>query len=397
MFHKYSAALAVFFLCCAFNSIAQVKPAGNKFILLNGQSLALYKAQYKAGDTNVIKQVKALLRQADTILKGNTYSVTFNKTKVAPSGDKHDYVSMAPYWWPDSSKTDGKPYIRKDGRTNPEKFLLHDRDQIGRMADEVRKLATAYYFSGEESYARKAIILMKVWFLDPATRMNPNLNYAQYIPGINDGRGIGIIETVCLTNIPDALALLQQSKSFNKGFNIGIKQWFKQYLLWLQNSKNGKDELSQLNNHGTNYDLQVADIALFLGDSALVKKTITDQTIPRIAQQFTAEGTQPLELARTKSWGYTTMNLLAWCRLAVIADKVNIDLWHYQTKDGQGIEKCIKWLFPFVLKEKPWAYEQIEKFGYNDFYSIIALSNNHYQFSQTEKIYSLNKHPELIY
>lgn len=322
------------------------------FILQDEQKLSAYKQLYKKSDKNAKSQVDSLLADADKALQSGPYSVTFQKTKLAPSGDKHDYVSQAPYWWPDSSKADGKPYIRKDGRINPERNQSKDYGQMGQLHSSVKLLALAWYFTGSERYAKKAVELMKVWFIDTATIMNPNLNYGQYIPGINDGRGIGIIETVGLTNIPDALAMLKQSKELNNQFVSGIKSWFRRYADWLITSQNGKDELSQKNNHGTYYDMQLADYALFTGDTALAQKVIKDQTIPRIDQQFTVEGAQPLELARTKSWGYSTMNLLGWCKLAVVAGRVEIDLWHTETNDGKGIRKVFEWLLPYVIKEK---------------------------------------------
>ncbi|MFA6087111.1 alginate lyase family protein [Mucilaginibacter sp.] len=379
MFKKYSL-LVTAALIYAATCPAQVKPADN-FILLNGNTLAAYKQQYKAGDDCITKQVKALLKQADTLLKAENCSITFKKEKLPPTGNKHDYMSLAPYWWPDTTKADGKPYIRRDGRINPEKYLLHDRDQIGRIEDEVRKLGAAYYFTGTEAYAQKAVTMLKVFFLDADTKMNPNLNYAQYIPGINDGRGIGIIETAGLINIPDAMAFLQGSKSLNADVNNGIKKWFKDYLTWLQTNKNGVAESKEKNNHGTIYDLQVIDFAMYLGDDALAKSILQKQTTPRMEVQFTADGKQPLELARTKSWGYSNMNLLAWCRLAVLAKKQNIDLWQYQTKSGKGIQKCINWLMPFALKQQEWTYEQIEKIGYNDFNAIVDLSKDQYKFT----------------
>jgi hypothetical protein len=246
------------------------------------------------------------------------------------------------------------------------------------MSSNVKQLALAYYFTGNEQYSKKAIDLMKVWFIDTATRMNPNLNYGQYIPGINDGRGIGIIETVGLTNIPDALAMMQQSKNLNAAFISDVKQWFKGYMDWLVNSENGKEERSQKNNHGTYYDMQLADFALFIGDKALAQKVIKEQTIPRIDEQFTAEGSEPLELVRTKSWGYSTMNLVGWCKLAVIADRVNIDLWNTTTSDGKGIKKVFEWFTPFMLKEKTWSHEQIEPFTYDSILTIYGLANSKY-------------------
>lgn len=379
--------IALFLICSLLQAKSQTKNL--PFILQDESKLASFKQRYGAKDKEVIPVIDTLLIAADEVLKASLYSVTFQKTKTAPSGDIHDYVSQAPYWWPDSSKPDGKPYIRKDGRINPERNLSHDYGQMGRMNSDVKTLALAYYFTGNEGYAKKAISLLQVWFLDTATRMNPNLNFGQYIPGITDGRGIGIIETVGLTNIPDALAMMQKSKWLTAGFVAGIKQWFSQYAHWLMTSKNGKDEKSQTNNHGTYYDMQLADFALFTGDNDLAKKVIETQTIPRIDQQFTIDGAEPLELIRTKSWGYATMNLMGWCKLAVIADRINIDLWHQQTLDGKGMKKVFEWFRPYLLKEKKWNYEQIEPITYGAILTLYKLAAAHYPDEDFQKILAL--------
>lgn len=371
--------LVIVGLLYAATGFAQVKPKG-QFLLMDANKLAACKQQYTAGDTCVTRQVKALLKQADTLLKADNPTIIFKKDKLPPSGDKHDYMSLAPYWWPDSTKADGKPYIRRDGRTNPEKYLLYDRDQIGRIEDEVRKLGAAYFFTGNQAYAQKAVKMLQVFFLDAATKMNPNLNYAQYVTGVNDGRGIGIIETYGLINIPDAMALLQGSKAMTADVNTGIKKWFKDYLTWLQTSPNGIAESKEKNNHGTIYDLQVINFALYVGDVALAKNILQKQTLPRIELQFTPEGKQPLELTRTKSWSYSNFDLLAWCRLATLAKKQGIDLWHYQTKSGKGIENCINFLLQYAQKKKNWEYEQIEKISYGEFKTMIDLSRDEYKF-----------------
>jgi hypothetical protein len=370
--------LLIINLMLGFTGFAQSKAGKPNFILLNQQVLQNVRKKYHEGDAVTVKQVAALLNEADSLLKVESYSVTFHKTKLAPSGNKHDYVSQAPYWWADSSKADGKPYIRKDGRRNPEIYLLHDDSQLTKMCADVNKLALAYYLSGKENYAQKAASLLKVWFIDTATRMNPNLNYAQYIPGINDGRGIGIIETRSLTKIPDAIELMQNGKHLEPALIEGIKKWYAQYADWMLNSKNGKSERIQTNNHGTNYDMQLADFAIFTGNDTLAARVINEFTIPRLDQQFTTDGLQPLELVRTRSWDYSTMNLAAWAKLAVIADKLKIDLWHNQTVDGKGIKGAITWLMPFAMQQKKWTYPEIGKFEYENFQQIVLAANDKY-------------------
>lgn len=371
--------LALLLFFSIFKSTAQSTHPNLPFILHDEQKISAYKQLYIANDKNAVKEVDSIISDANKALGSGPFSVTFLKRKLPPGGNKHDYVSQAPYWWPDSSKADGKPYIRKDGRINPERNQSKDRAQLGDMHRNVNKLALAYYFTSDEAYAKKAIELMKVWFIDTATRMNPNLNYGQYIPGINDGRGIGIIETAGLTNIPDALAMMQQSKHLNPAFIKSIKRWFMEYTQWLITSPNGKEERSQINNHGTYYDMQLADFALFTGQKSLAQKVIRENTIPRMDQQFTVEGAQPLELIRTKSWNYSTMNLVGWCKLAIIADHLNVDLWNTTTKDGKGIKRVFEWFTPYMLKEKIWKYEQIEPVQYNNIIQIFDLANVKYK------------------
>lgn len=364
---SYKLAILSILLSLSFSGFAQRKTNKTVFILLDEQTLLNCKQQYQRKDAAMVNQVNDLMVSADSLLSTGPYAVTFHKTKLASSGNPHDYISQAPYWWPDSSKKDGRPYIRKDGLRNPEIYLLHDGSQMGKMCRDVQQLTLAYYFTGKEKYAAKAKVLLQVWFIASDTRMNPNLNYAQYIPGLNEGRGIGVIETIGLTNIPDMLAILQSSKHINADLVKGIKKWYKQYLSWLQTSKNGKSERAQINNHGTYYDLQVVNYALFTGNEALAVRTLKTSTILRIDQQFTTDGLQPLELVRTQSWGYANMNLLGWCKLAIMAKRVNIDLWHEQTEDGKGIKTAIAWLIPYALKEKAWRYDQIAPFSYGTF------------------------------
>ena len=371
------------------NSYGQNKKF-NGYILQDENQLAMLKSQYKEGDAKLATEIDLLLAEANKDLYEGPYSVTLQKTRLAPSGDAHDYISQAPYWWADPAKPDGKPYIRKDGQRNPEIYQIHDDAQMVKMSEVVKILAMAYYFTGKESYAEKAIKLLSVFFIEPATRMNPNLNYAQYIPGINDGRGIGIIESRGLVNIPDALAMMQQSKSLTNEFNGGIYKWFNEYLAWLLTSKNGTDESKERNNHGTNYDVQVVDLSIFAGNEKQAKELLEKETMPRLDIQFTASGEQPLELARTRSWDYTVMNMAAWCRLGVLANRVGVDLWHYKTADGKSIEKCVAWFQPYLLKQKVWDHQQIAPIHYDEIlYMYHLATNGNYNTVDFEKVFGL--------
>lgn len=383
-FKKISALWLLLFVMFNKSSFAQQKTG---FLLVDEQLLAQSKQLLKQGDKEASAKINAIISRADSALTNGPYSVTFNKTKTAPSNDKHDYVSQAPYWWADKAKPDGLPYIRKDGERNPEIYLLHDRSQLGDMCSSVKYLALAYYYTGNDKYAIKAKTLMRVWFINTQTRMNPNLNYAQYIPGLNDGRGIGIIESRELTAIPDAIALLKSINADDVKFFERMQAWFAAFRDWLQNSPGGKDERSQLNNHGSYYDVQLIDYSLFTGDKATAVQLLQNTTISRIEKQFTPEGAQPLELARTKSWDYVNMNLYAWCQLAMLASHVNIDLWHKQTADGRGMKTAVKWLIPYASGEKKWENQQITSFEYEQLKFIMDKASAQYPDLSFEEVF----------
>jgi hypothetical protein len=332
-------------------ALAAATAAPVAFILLDPAAMAAYKTAAKAGHQPEAGQVQQLLKEADRALKHAPYTITA-KPQVPPSGDKHDYISQAPYWWPDPAKPDGKPYIQKDGLRNPESEAMKDSENLSKLCGDVKDLGLAYYFSGDEKYARQVATLLRVFFLNPATHMNPNLNYGQGIPGINNGRNFGIIETRHLVEIPEALALMNGSPSLDAPLVAGVKSWFKDFTTWLTTSPVARPEGEAKNNHGTFYDAQVVDFALFTGNEALAKAMLQKQTWPRVPVQFTPDGAQPLELARTRPWNYTSMNMQGWVRLALMAPRVGLDLWHYATPDGRGLRPGVEWFRPYLLKQK---------------------------------------------
>jgi hypothetical protein len=302
-----------------------------------------------------------LLKKADVVLaKAKVYSV-MDKVQIPPSGDKHDYMSQGPYWWPDTTKKDGKPYIRRDGVRNPEIDLISDSEEMDWMTDDVVILTDAFEKSHEEKYARFAVRLIETWFINPATRQTPHLNFGQGIPGINTGRGIGIIETRLLYKLTDAASRLRASQAWTPDKHERLKAWFRDYLTWLTESSIGLDEADEHNNHGTYYDVQVINYAIFLGQMELAKKQI-EVTKKRIESQIKPDGSQPFEIARTKSLGYCVMNLTGYFLIAGFAEKIDVDLWQYQSPSGASLGKAFAYLKPYLKKEKAWPFQQIVPF-----------------------------------
>lgn len=155
--------------------------------------------------SEILRMAPPRLPDAERALTLGPFSV-MHKGRVAPSGDKHDFLTLAPYWWPDPAKPGGLPYVRRDGEVNPESKRDTDDAPFAQMAGAVTKLAAAFRDTRDERFAARAVLLLRVWFLDLSTRMNPNLDYGQGVPGRNTGRGAGIISTRKLVDIVDAAA-----------------------------------------------------------------------------------------------------------------------------------------------------------------------------------------------
>lgn len=341
-----------------------------ELLFLNRSTIDKARKEYLNNPQHITPAVSAVFKKADNALTLMPVSVV-EKKQLPPSGDIHDYMSIAPYWWPDSTKPNGVPYIRKDGQRNPEYYTAGDRRKLETLISNVQTLALAYSISKDERYAQAAIRQINVWFIDPGTKMNPNLQYAQSIKGVNSGRGTGIIDTYGLRFVIDAFALLDSSPQWPDTLTRGLRTWFSGYLSWLLQSANGKDEAAAENNHGSIYDVQVTTIAIFVGNNELAKTILEKVGKKRITIQIEPDGSQPLELARTKSWGYSLYNTEALIELANLGTRMGIDLWHFKTSDGRSIKKAVDFVIPYVLKRQQWKWDQIIPLEEGSFYPIL--------------------------
>jgi len=328
---------------------------------LNPADLHDAKKRLDANDAALLPALSRLKRDAERALGTGPFAVT-HKYLTPPSGDKHDYMSLAPYWWPNPNTANGLPYVRRDGEVNPEREQTSDRKRFGDLVQTVKTLALGYFFTGREGYAVHGAKLVRAWFIDEATKMNPHLRYAQAVPGQNQGRGAGVIETHNLPELLDAVGLLKGSSHWSQSDQKQVQEWFGKYLTWLLESPEGKAEAKAQNNHGTWYDVQVAAFALFAGRADLAKQVLSEFPANRIAKQIEPDGRQPHELERTQSWNYSIFNLEAFFSAASIGEKLGIDLWKVESPDKRSIRKALDWLLPFASGEKKWSYKQISAF-----------------------------------
>ncbi len=323
--------------------------------------------------------IERLLREAETWLEAPPFHV-MNKRHTPPSRDKHDYMSLSIYNWPNPNTPDGLPYVTRDGLVNPE-VEEFDRPSMSRMVSGVETLALAYAATGDERYAAKGAALLDAWFLDPATRMNPHMLYAQYIPGNGGfdrparypavyvpgvaGEGVfvafgGVIEGCRFIPLLNVVPLLETSRHWDDRRAAGLREWFRTFLHWLLEHQHGKDEAGCLNNHGSWYCNQIVTYALFAGEEGIARAFLETNVPERIAMQIAPDGSQPEEICRAIPFHYTVFGLLSLCNSATRASELGIDLWRYETGDGRGIKRALDWLTPYVLDPATWPYRSVK-------------------------------------
>lgn len=331
---------------------------GRRTFLLDPAQLTAIKAA-RASDPAVKAAVDDLVARADAALKRKPGSV-MDKTTIPLSNDRHDYLSLAPYWWPDPANPKG-PYVRRDGEVNPRRnTAAFDRTALGRMVSDAETLALAYFYTDDARYADKAASVVRAWFLDPATRMNPNMNYAQAVPGRENGRAEGVLDTSGFMGVIDAVGLIAPSGALSKAEGAALEDWFARYVDWMQTSANGKGERAAKNNHGIWYDAQLTHFALFARRPDVAERTVAAFPKTRIAAQFAPTGALPAELARTRSFHYSIYALDPAYDVADLATCLGRDLWNYADAKGRSLRKATDFLAPYRGQRERWTYPERE-------------------------------------
>jgi hypothetical protein len=270
------------------------------------------------------------------------------------AGGLHDFFSEGDYWWPDPAHPDG-PYIQRDGMTNPDNFVAH-RQALIRLSLQVPALAAAWTLTRDARYADHVLRHLRAWFVDADTRMNPNLLYAQAIHGRVTGRGIGIIDTIHLVEVVRAARVLEAAGAIARDAAQPIHDWFGQYVTWMTTHPYGIAERDAKNNHGTCWVMQVAAFAQYVGRNDLLAACRTRFTDVIVPTQIAPDGRFPLELARTKPYGYSLFNLDAMATICQILSAPHGDLWTFETADGRGFRRALAFMAPFIADKRTWPH-----------------------------------------
>lgn len=361
-------------------------PAPGVLFTMSEQGLARSKELLANGDSAADHLLAALLTAANGALDHPNYSVIGKPANLLPPGaTQHDYVSWAPYFHPVPGNP-GAPYVENDGRIVDDQFSVPDLQKFRQLVVDLSNLSVAYSLTGQQKYAGKAADMLSAWFLNPATRMNPSLKYAQVVRNTPGRTPYGVIDVYNMPMIIDAITLLHMGGAMSETMYAALSQWFRQYLDWLTTSPQGVYEGEHFtNNRRTWYYAQVVAVAMFVGDKKLAAQTAEKGKTP-IDEQIASDGSQPQEQNRTKIWAYSTYNLGALLRLAWAANNAGVDLFNYVGKKGGSIHEVLDYLAPYAAGSHNWPYaESVRAFDPKQAQPALAMGAYIYPDTEVQK------------
>jgi len=346
-------------------SIAGCSKSDNIISLMYEDSLLkAAKEAIFANDSAIMPKYTDFINYVDSVtLKMEPLSVVKDKKRVAPSKDPRDYITLSPYWWPDPTVEGGVPYIRRDGERNPEVYEYLERVNSTVFAESVQLLAVAYYLTDNEKYAEKCAEMLRVWFLDSITGMNPNMTYSQTVPGMVEIRGTGIIDARRIAGALNGAKMIENSQYWTQEDRLKLKDWANSFRYWLENSVNGLKEAQAPNNHGLWYEVTHQAVVMYGGDFDYLRKIILEEQLPRIDSQMQPDGSFPHELARTLGLHYSTFAMEALNLTDIMAEKIGLNIWSYKADNGNSMLSALEYLKSYWKDPQSWPHMQISPFN----------------------------------
>ena len=352
-------------------------------LLLDKDNLDQIKVKIDRQDLFVMPAYQTLISKAEKALSMGRLSVV-DKSLTPPSQDKHDYMSLGPYFWPNPKTKDGYPYIRRDGKVNPNALIDSDSPRLVRLANALETLALAYYYTNNTKYAQRAVEMIQIWFINDTTKMNPHLKYAQGIPGTVPGRALGILDGRHFVRILDSITLIENSNLLSSKDLEVIKQWVKDYQNWLLNGEYAYEESHRPNNHGTFYDYQVVGYALYLEQPKKAKELLTNAQYIRLGSHIGSKGQNFHELERTRPLHYSLFDLEAMIGLALYSDHYDdVNFWTF-TINQTSLKKAIDYVVKYKNNRDMWLVEN-ENVNFMDLTPTLLVAAQKYQTDEYNK------------
>lgn len=369
--------------CLSASAAGQGDCCGKQQILVpeNMQLLNDIRDGYQRGDKAMVKYVNNL----NAVMTGyceQPLVYATDKKQLPPSQDRRDYMSLSTYWWPDTTKADGTPYIRRDGQRNPEVHDYSDRENINLIDRSVSSLCEMYYFTQDEKWAEGAVRIVAAWFLDRDKGMNPNMTYAQYIPGQKKQRGTGILDSRHLARAVSMCQLLEGSKAYQE-IKPELTAWASAFVYWLEHSSQGHSEQNAGNNHGLWFEATHSMLLAYLGRYDDIKKVVAESIMPKLSKEIAADGSLPKELERTLSLHYSVFAMEGVNTVNMLSMPLGLNIWKMKTDNGRTLEDALRYIEPYLFNQEQWPHRQIKPFETERavrllYEASVALGNRHY-------------------
>lgn len=321
------------------------------------------KAAIEANDPAIMPVFNELKEYTEAnYLTMKPVSIVDGKLSTGPSGDPRDWVTLSQYWWEDPENPEG-PYIRQDGNTNPKVNDFPEQGLGSKMSFATQALGFMYYITGDEKYASKSAELLRKFFLDPDQGMNPNLNFAQYVPRMDRIRGTGVDDGQRIMAIINGAKIISGSQAWTDEDEAQLKDWTRAFAYWLENSSQGIAESLSINNHGTSYEATLEMALLYVGDYEYLKEVIIKNQLPRIPRVLNEDSVSLSEVSRPKGLNYSTTMTYGIYKTAIMAQKVGLnDVWSYKGENGRSMVMNLDFLIQHWLEPSKWPFQQTSSF-----------------------------------
>ena len=257
-----------------------------------------------------------------------------DKTVPSPTGNVHDYYSIAPHY--------SAAGLKYDGYTDDQERVRKSRD-----ADAFRNFAWRFYACAvggalleQPEYSQKAAKLLKAWFVDTDTRMNPSIRHAQVIPGSDEINEIGVVEFRQLVNVASAVRLLQSQGALEEGLFEAVREWIQQFLDDCANLGIREKALQRNNNIGTWSAALFGTLDLFCNRYSRAF-SIGFHASERLGQQLGPFSVQINEVGRAKPLHYNLFNLAAWFNLLRFGLEFGIDVSTFSGVHNESLKNAL--------------------------------------------------------
>ena len=229
------------------------------------------------------------------------------------------------------SKTNKKSKLWTVSKTKGQK---HNQEDFRSLVQNCTMLTLASYFSDDNSYADHAVSIIKEWFLDQNTKVNPSKVFTEATHRL--------LKTTYVYTLFDSLRLLRKKGRFSEDEWHGLQRWFTQVMEAMdQSARAWRLGYTSKDHIGLYYDIQYSSIAAFINNSTQMYKTIQD-SIARLYEHVAPDGTLHNEITKKSCESNQIFALAGWQTMDRMASKLGIDLWNQAIDDSDKYSRLCR-------------------------------------------------------